>query len=107
MTNKTTPAASREWPADVLEFAIAHQVDQYLPAVLEMTRQVFPAARDISVRMEEDMEDADDWRILWTIHVPLSWAEYPDYVNRWFTELHKVCPSTHGVWFLPQIEVIE
>ena len=43
----------------------------------------FPTARRIEVRMEEDAENADDWRIIYEVHVPLAWSQFNEYLNRW------------------------
>src|SRR5262249_9109113 len=65
-TNQETMTRPR-WPAEGEAFAAKRGLANYLPQVWQMTRQVFPQAHQLALRLEEDAETPDDWRII--VHV--------------------------------------
>jgi hypothetical protein len=85
------PEASQE----VWDFAAEQGVAEYLPAVLEMTRRVFPTAR-INVAVEDDPELSYNRSIVIRVNgsqMDLDQAKDDD--QRWNCGLFAVCPATH------------
>ena len=95
----TTTAPQPVVPADVTAFAAEHGVADYLPAVLEMTRQVFPTSA-ITVRVEEDAEIFDMRFILMDVDVAgLDVDQLVAAHNLWSAGLFAHCPPTHAHLF--------
>ncbi len=96
MPSPTTSLPLPDVSPDVQTFAEKEGVAPYLPAVLEMTRRIFPTW-PIKVFLEDDPEIANDWHIVLEVEVP----DEPD-VDRlvevhgqWSREIFEHCPSTH------------
>jgi hypothetical protein len=82
-------------PAEVAAFADEQGVTAYLPAMLEMTRRLFPAA-PLRVLVEDDPEIADDRHIVFEVEVGgLSVPEINAGWAQWSGEAFQHCPSTH------------
>jgi hypothetical protein len=82
---------------EVLAFAEQEGVTAYLPAVIEMTRRIFPAA-PLRVFVEDDPEIANDRHIALEVEPPTT--SVPELFagrQQWVTEIFRHCPSTH-VW---------
>lgn len=81
---------------DVRKFAEEQGVAAYLPAVLAMTRRIFPTW-PIKVFLEDDPEIADDWHII--LEVQALEGATPEFLTethwRWSGEIFQHCPSTH------------
>lgn len=93
-------AAPLQWPADVREFAVKHEIHAYLAPLLNALYQVFPTATSISVTLEEDPEIRDDWHIIFYVKVPIE--DVPNYVearHRWNDESFRICPATLICYF--------
>lgn len=88
-------------PPDVVIFAEKHGVGEYLPAVLAMTRRIFPHW-PINVYLEEDLEIANDWYIIVEVRIPdeAESEKVAELHRQWGGELFKVCPKTHVGLFL-------
>jgi hypothetical protein len=89
------PAVSPE----VQAFAEQEGVTAYLPALMEMTRRIFPGA-PLTVLVDEDPEIANDRHIV--LEVELGGWGVPEMVaanERWVNELFQHCPSTHAPVF--------
>lgn len=87
-------------PPDVVAFAEKHVASAYLPAVLAMTRWIFPTW-PIKVFLEEDAEIADLWQIIIEVQI-IKEADAETLFNldqRWVRELFEHCPSTHVCLF--------
>lgn len=85
--------------ADVLAFAAEHGVADYLAALLEMTRRIFPTA-PIRTLVEEDAEIADMRYILLEVDVAgLDVDQLVEAQHQWSTGLFAYCPSTHAHLF--------
>jgi hypothetical protein len=85
--------------ADVTAFAAENGVADYLPAVLEMTRRVFPDA-PITTRVEEDAEIAEIWFILLEVDVAgLDVDQLVAAQQEWSAGLFAHCPPTHAHLF--------
>ncbi len=86
-------ATTWQWPADVVELAVRHQLDPYLDPMLAATRQVFPTARSLRVFREDDPELRDVTFIVFEVEVPR--ADVPNSVQayrRWTDQLLRICP---------------
>lgn len=83
-------------PPDVVAFAEKQGVGEYLPAVLAMTRRIFPAS-PIEVFLEEDAEIANDWHIIVEVQVPADSGveELIATHEVWSKEIFRNCPATH------------
>ena len=81
---------------DVLTFAEEQGVSAYLPAVLAMTRRIFPTW-PLKVFLEDDPEIADDWHIILEVQVPDDTVADALFAldRQWVGEIFKHCPSTH------------
>ena len=80
---------------EVLAFAAEQGVTQYLPAVLELARRLFPTA-PTTVLKEGDPEIANDWHIV--IEVDTTGMTVEQMIaahNQWTRELFQRCPATH------------
>jgi hypothetical protein len=78
----------------VLAFAEQEQVRPYLDPLLEVTRQLFPTARNLRVYVEADHELRDVRWIIFDVQVPAQ--DVPDYVaavHRWSQETGRICPA--------------
>lgn len=62
----TTAAQTLAWPLEVSDFAAEQGVADCLPALLELTNQVFPDGLQ-SVIVEDDPEIADDRHIVFLV----------------------------------------
>ena len=96
MSAPTTVLPLPDVSPDVLAFAKEQGVAAYLPAVLGMTRRIFPTW-PIKVFLEDDPEIADDWHIILDVQVPED-AEVESLLalrGQWVREIFEYCPSTH------------
>jgi hypothetical protein len=96
MSAPTTVLPLPEVSSDVLTFAKEQGVAAYLPAVLAMTRRIFPAW-PIKVFLEDDPEIANDWHIILEVQVPDT-VEVETLLTlrgQWVREIFEQCPSTH------------
>jgi hypothetical protein len=90
----TTPAVLPTVPPEVLAFAAVAGVTAELPAVVAMTRQVFPNAT-MSIYVEEDWEIPDDRHIVIETHVLGTSVEQGFQAqHQWSLGLLACCPST-------------
>ena len=95
MSATTDPLPLPAVPPEVQAFAEEQGVTPYLPAVLEMTRRIFPQA-PLTVLVEDDPEIANDRHIVLEVALtsrdvdPLFAAR-----QRWVNEVFEHCPSTH------------
>jgi hypothetical protein len=97
-TNQGTMTRPR-WPAEVEAFAARRGLANYLPQVWQMTRQVFPQAHQMALRLEEDAEMPDDGRIIVHVEAPLTMPQLVEGQRQWYDGLFALCPATHAVWF--------
>src|SRR5438105_15273334 len=99
---------THEWTQEVSDFAAEQGVGQYLPAVLEMTRRLFPTARRLAVRLEADWEIADQSYIVFEVEV-VGW-DVPQAVTarrEWICELRRCCLPTRPGPFVLGLELVE
>jgi hypothetical protein len=90
---EATQIPSQVLPGDVLDFAAEQGVTTYLPAVLGMTRSVFPRAA-LRVVVEDDPEIANDRHIVIIVTVQdLSVPQALEARWQWHHELFASCPA--------------
>jgi hypothetical protein len=78
----------------VATFAAEHKLAPHLPAVLALTRRIFPSAV-IKPRLEADAEVSDECAIV--VEVDVGDLEVPQLVaaqQKWSEGLFSCCPST-------------
>jgi hypothetical protein len=76
-----------------LAFAREQEVEQDLPALIELSHHVFPAARRFQILLEDDPEIADDWHIVFRLTVPLDVPQSLEADRQWIEGLYRVCPK--------------
>lgn len=89
------------WPADLLEFARKHDVEQVLEPLLESTRRLFPTARDIRVFLEQDLADPTWWDIVFEVWVARTEAlDRREARHRWCDEWYRLDPRPKMIPFV-------
>ena len=92
--------ANGAWPADVVAFAAANHVEDFLQPLLEATQRIFPTARYVKVSVEEDPELRDNTQIVFDVQVAgLSLDEVRAADNRWNQELLRISPPIRSFPF--------
>src|SRR5215831_15219743 len=87
-----TNGANGAFPADVLAFAAANQVEDCLQPLLEATHRIFPTARFVGVKIDDDQELRDQRHILFDVQVAgLSLEESRTTGRQWNQELFRIC----------------
>ena len=95
MSPTTDPLPLPAVPPEVQTFAEEQGVTAYLPAVLEMTRRLFPQA-PMTVLVEDDPEIANDRHIVLEVAVTSRDVEELSAARqRWVSEIFQHCPATH------------
>jgi hypothetical protein len=98
--------ANGAFPADVLAFAAANQVQHCLQPLLEATHAIFPTARFVKVQIDEDPELRDVRHILYNVQVAgLSLDQSRDAGKRWNQELFRICPPERSVFFCLRMDL--
>jgi hypothetical protein len=86
--------------ADVQQFAIEKGVQAYVDAVIDLTRQAFPAS-SVEVLLGQDAEDETHRYIALEVDVSgLGTDELLQAQRTWSAGLLQICPSTHAVCFV-------
>jgi hypothetical protein len=99
MTTNQESMTRLRWPAEVEAFAAQRGLGNYLPQVWQMTCQLFPQAHQLVLRLEEDAEIPDDWRIIVHVEAPLTMPQLVEGQRQWYDSLFALCHATHAVWF--------
>src|SRR5262245_5712846 len=96
---QTADTALPAVPPEVLQFAEEKGAAPYLPAVLSMTRRIFPQG-EVVVVMGEDYEDPTYRYVLFEVDVT-GWTseEMLEAMTRWSGEIVEHCPTTHTPYF--------
>jgi hypothetical protein len=82
-------------PPDVRRFALEHSLAENLPGIIGLTQRLYPGG-DISLRLEEDAETADDWYIVLDVDIAdLDGNQLATLQWQWCVEVINYCPSTH------------
>src|SRR4051812_48392465 len=97
METRTASPGALSWAADVFELATHHGVNDFLQPMLDVTRRVFPTARRVSVRVEEDAEIPEDRRIVFVVEAALTATDIGEGQDEWYRELFRTCRSPQ-VW---------
>jgi hypothetical protein len=96
MSAPTTVLPLPDVSPDVRTFAEEQDVAAYLPAVLAMTRRIFPDA-PMRVFLEDDPEIENDWHIIIEVQVPHDVT--PEFVvethHQWCGEIFQHCPARY------------
>jgi hypothetical protein len=99
MASTTVPLPLPAVSSEVQAFAEHEGVTAYLPAVLEMTRRIFPTV-PMQVIVEDDPEIANDRHIVIEVAVPDWEVDLLYNAHReWVRSLIQICPSTHTCVF--------
>ena len=95
MTTTTAPAPLPTVPPEVTAFAAEAGVTAYLPAVLAMTRRLFPAA-PLTVQLDIDPEIPDDRHIIVLVDVSgMSVDQMSHLQQEWIRQIFDICPAPH------------
>ena len=99
-SNSASNGAAGVWSADVLAFAVEHQVEHCLHPLLEATHRIFPTARSVKVSVEEDPELRDNTQIVFDVQVAgLSLSESKAARRQWHEALLSVYRPTRKLVF--------
>ena len=94
-------------PPEVLALAAEQAVTPYLPAVLEMTRRIFPNA-SLGVLVDDDPEIAKDRRIVVRVQVDdMDVSQALEARYQWHRELFACCPAPLVCVFRIGLELTE
>lgn len=87
-------------PPEVVAFAAERSVNRYLPAVVDLARQVFPSSA-LVVSLARDAEDETHQYVALDVEVGgMSAEELLAAQRRWSAGISKVCPSRYAVYFV-------
>jgi hypothetical protein len=88
-----------EVPAEVRAFAEEQGVTGFLPAVLTLTRRIFPGA-PLRVLVDDDPEIANDRHIVLEVEVAgLDVQQMFEAQRQWTADIFKHCPAIHAPVF--------
>jgi hypothetical protein len=100
MTEQTATLPLALLPAEALAFAVQQRVSEYLPAVIDLTRRVFPASV-LHVCLGEDAEDENHRYIALDVEVgAMDLDELLAAQRAWSAGLFAVCPASQAVHFV-------
>jgi len=108
MSTITAALPRREWPREVAEFAAEQGAEQYLPAVMEMTRRLFPGARRLEILLEADWEIANQKYLVVEVDM-VGWdvSQAVAARHQWIQELRRCCPSPRPGPFVLGLELVK
>jgi hypothetical protein len=87
-------------PREVREFAAEKGISRYLNDVIDLARQAFPSSA-LCVSLGQDAEDETHRYIALDVEAGRQGAEELLVGQRiWSTEIRRVCPSRHAVYFV-------
>lgn len=94
MNTQTVSAAPQPViPPEVVAFAREQSVEEYLPELIELARQVYPSATRFDVFTEDDPEIANDRHIVFELDVPLTVEEALEADRRWHRGVFQIVPA--------------
>jgi hypothetical protein len=94
MIGQTVSTAPRPTiPAEVVAFAREQGVEQYLPNLIELARQVYSSATRFDVFIEDDPEIANDRHIVFEVDVPLDVPQAMVAQRQWNDGVFARCPG--------------
>lgn len=88
-----TQTPSLDIPSEVYAFAAAQGASIYLPAILDMTRRVFPHSRRLVLFLEDDPEIPNDRHIVLEVDAPLEVPQALQAHRHWNDGLFACCPA--------------
>jgi hypothetical protein len=89
-----TNGTSGAFPAEVVAFAAANQVEHCLQPLLEATHHIFPTADWVKVEIDDDPEIRDDRHILYNVQVAgLPLTESRVAARKWNDAAFRICPA--------------
>jgi hypothetical protein len=95
MASMQVETAALSIAPEVAAFAAEQGVTTYLPAVIEMTRRIFPNS-PLHVWVSEDPEIANDRHLVLEVNVSgLVVEQLVAGQQSWTAEIFQHCPSTH------------
>lgn len=101
-----TAVAETAPAADVIQYARAQGVEQFLLPHLEMTKRHFPSARRIRVILEEDPEIANlSYIVFWVEAEGLQPSQAVDAHHAWVRDSLKYCPPPIDSPFVLRIDL--
>ena len=87
-------------PPEVRAFAFAKDAGPYLPAVIDLTRRVFPSS-ELAVSLGEDAEDETHRYVALDVEVSgLDINELLAAQRAWSAGLVSICPSRYAIYFV-------
>lgn len=92
--NHETNDVNGVFPPDVMTFAVASGVADYLNPLYQAVQRLFPTARWVKVEIDDDPEIRDDRHILFEVKIPDVGLEGARQGRKaWVDELFRVCPA--------------
>jgi hypothetical protein len=91
----TITPAQQVISVDVIEYARKHGVEKVLEPLLEVTKQIFPTAHNVSVHLEQDVALTDLWFIVYEVRLPAATrvADVGIAEKTWRAEERRLQPS--------------
>jgi hypothetical protein len=87
-----------EIPEDVRAFAREKGVEDRLPAILEMTRQIYPGSKP-TLALEHDPELPESYIVVGVRSADTEVATLLKARREWLRGIASVCPGLGGYWF--------
>ena len=97
--NNSASILATPWSSGVEMIAAHEGADRYLLPLVEMTRQLFPAASHLDVVHEGDPDIDDDWRLVFRVEVSLPSSQAAQGIHEWYRQLFSICPPTQACLF--------
>jgi hypothetical protein len=102
-----------EWPADVWEFAVRHQVAGYLDPLMDAARRNFPNAERVSCYLEGDPEIPEEWHIVYEVRIPGLHFPGPDLDSvlaaqkQYSRDKFRICPAPLNCLFRLHLDYVD
>ena len=99
-----TPAAAIGLPEEVRKFVREQGLEERLPAVLEMTRAVFPRSEP-TIELEHDPELPESYLVVNVVGVGLDVPQAGKARKAWCRGLRAACPGLESHFFHLRLEI--
>jgi hypothetical protein len=97
-----------QYPPDVWEFAVRYRVAGYLDPLMEALRRQFPNAESYPVYLEDDLQYAAMWRVVFEACIR-GWER--DNIraarSRYHRETFQICPAPLNIIFRLNLDYVE
>lgn len=80
-------------PPEVHKVAAEQGVAEYLPAVVDLTRRVFPMSQRVIVFADDDGEIPNSWHIIFEVLIPPDVSQAVALERQWTEGLFECCPA--------------